>query len=396
MIFKRSLQQELVFYTTAVYASLVLVTLTFTLIRLLGQASAGRIDPQAVFVLVAYAIVNYQALILSLSVFVGTLLVFTRMWRDSEMTIWAASGVGIARFVTPTLRFAWPVAIVAATFSMVVAPWANREATAYRESFDKRDDLARIAIGQFRESGSGQRVFYVESGNENSALVNKLFIAETRPAQGNVPAKSSVVVAQTGKVLNEPDGDRYLVLDQGRRYEQVANRAELQWMSFDSYRVLIAEKPPEPEGFVPFKLRNTFELVRDPAPAARGELLWRVAGPLMTLLLALLAVPLSYFNPRSGRATPMVASVLLFLIYINVVATAQNNVQQGKWAVLAGFLGPHMAVLWLALVLLAWRSQVWMRLMGRMKPRSRAVFSPRSQEPNELNKLNKPKGLNHV
>ena len=383
MIFKRSLQQELVFYTSAVYASLVLVTLTFTLIRLLGQASAGRIDPQAVFVLVGYAIVNYQALILSLSIFVGTLLVFTRMWRDSEMTIWAASGMGIVRFVSPTLRFALPVALVAATFSMVVAPWANREATSYRETFDKRDDLARIAIGQFRESGSGQRVFYVASGNENSALVNQLFIAENRPAQGGAPAKSSVVVAQTGKVINEADGDRYLVLDQGRRYEQVANRAEQQWMSFERYRVLIAEKPPEPEGFVPYKLRGTLALLSDAAPAARGELLWRIAGPAMTLLLALLAVPLSYFNPRSGRATPMVASVLLFLIYINVVATAQNNLQQGKWQLLPALLGPHAVVLVLALVLLAWRSQVWMRVAGVVSPPSRFNSTPN-------------KGLSHV
>ncbi len=384
MIFKRSLQQELVFYTTAVYASLVLVTLTFTLIRLLGQASAGRIDPQAVFVLVAYAIVNYQALILSLSVFVGTLLVFTRMWRDSEMTIWAASGMGIVRFVAPTLRFALPVALVAATFSMVVAPWANREATSYRETFDKRSDLARIAIGQFRESGSGQRVFYVESGNENSSLVNKLFIAENRPAQGGVPAKSSVVVAQTGKIVNEADGDRYLVLDQGRRYEQVSNRAEQQWMSFESYRVLIAEKPPAPEGFVPFKLRNTLALLSDPSSTARGELLWRIAGPVMTLLLALLAVPLSYFNPRSGRATPMIVSILLFLIYINVIATAQNNLQQGKWPLLPALLAPHAIVLLLALLLLAWRSQVWMRLMGVFRTTSRVNFSSVADAPKGL------------
>ena len=153
MIFKRTLQSELIFYSSAVYAALLLVTLTFTLIRLLTQAVDGRIDPQPVFVLLGFAVVNYQAIVMSLSVFLGVLLVFGRMWRDSEMAIWQTSGLSLRSFVWPTLRFAIPVALLAALFSMLVAPWANRQAADFKDGFEKRDDLSRVATQQFHEGG---------------------------------------------------------------------------------------------------------------------------------------------------------------------------------------------------------------------------------------------------
>ena len=125
MLFKRALHKELIFYTLAVYAALVLVTLTFTLIRLLSQASLGKIDPTTVFVLLGFSVVSYQALVISLAVFLGTLLAFGRMWRESEMVVWQAAGLSLGGFVGPTLRFALPVALLAAVMNMVVSPWAK-------------------------------------------------------------------------------------------------------------------------------------------------------------------------------------------------------------------------------------------------------------------------------
>jgi lipopolysaccharide export system permease protein len=149
MIFKRTLQRDLIFYSTAVYAGLVLITLTFTLIKLLTQAGDGKIDPQSVFVLLGFAIINFQALMLSLSVFMGTLLVYSRMWRDSEMVVWQSSGLSLYQFIAPTIGFALPIALLAALFGLLIAPWANQQAYQYRDNFIQRQDISRIAAQQF-------------------------------------------------------------------------------------------------------------------------------------------------------------------------------------------------------------------------------------------------------
>ena len=385
MIFKRSLHRELLFYTLGIYATLFLATLTFTTIRLLGQASSGRIDPQSVFLLMGYALVNYQGFLLSMSVFLGTLLTFTRMWRDSEMVVWSASGLGLTRFVAPTLRFALPIALLAGLFTTVVAPWANRQAAYYKDAFEKRDDLARVAIGQFRESANGTRVFFVESGNEDNSLVNQVFLYSNHPktnaagtnAAGVATQSESVVVAQTAQIINEADGDRFLIMNKGRRYEQDtladAKKLGLRWMDFDTYKVLLAEKTPTDEAFQPYKLRSTLTLAAERSNPAIGELLWRISSPIAALLLAFLAIPLSYFNPRSGRATPIVTAILIFLIYYNALTTAQNGVQSGKWLFYKAAATPHLFVFILATLLLLWRSQ-WIgsqtsRIFRAMRPK---------------------------
>jgi lipopolysaccharide export system permease protein len=382
MIFKRTLQSELIFSRSAVYAALLLVTLTFTLIRLLTQAVDGRIDPQSVFILLGFAIVNLQAIVLSLSVFLGTLLVFSRMWRDSELTVWQSSGLSLRRFVWPTLRFAIPVAMLAALFSMLVAPWANRQAFEFIDSFEKRDDLSRVATQQFKESRDGTRLFYVGAVDEITQAASNLFIIERSPKN---PSIEGVVAAKSGRVVVETDGDRYLELSQGRRYQLPALNAapspttgkkpDVGLMTYEQYRVLMAEKPANAGGFVPYKQRSTAALVNDNERLARGELLWRVGTPIMCVLLALLAVPLSYFNPRSGKSAPLVLSTLIFVVYMNTVSISQNYLQSGKLKPLTALLTPHAAIFILAIVLLLWRSQWLMQVFGYTK---RAVLSKRA------------------
>ena len=45
------------------------------------------------------------------------------------------------------------------------------------------------------------------------------------------------------------------------------------------------------------------ELIDDPAAANRGELLSRIGTPVAALLLSLLAIPMSFVNPRAGVPT---------------------------------------------------------------------------------------------
>ena len=65
----------------------------------------------------------------------------------------------------------------------------------------------------------------------------------------------------------------------------------------------------------------------DPEDAA--ELQWRLAMPLSVIALLLLAVPLCRSSPRQGRYGPLVLSVLLFVLYYNLLGTAKVWVGNG-------------------------------------------------------------------
>lgn len=52
-------------------------------------------------------------------------------------------------------------------------------------------------------------------------------------------------------------------------------------------------------------------------------------------------IPLSYVNPRGGRATNIVAAILVYLVYSNFLGVSQAWVAQGKIGVGGGILVVH-------------------------------------------------------
>ncbi len=106
MLFQSTLRKELARSFGAALVVLVTIILTIVLIRTLGQASRGTVNPQDVMLLMAYATLGRLPTILSLSLFIAIVSVLSRLYRDSEMVVWLVSGKGMASFIGPLQRFA--------------------------------------------------------------------------------------------------------------------------------------------------------------------------------------------------------------------------------------------------------------------------------------------------
>jgi lipopolysaccharide export system permease protein len=96
-------------------------------------------------------------------------------------------------------------------------------------------------------------------------------------------------------------------------------------------------------------------LLRSPKPEDVAELQWRLSTPLSTLLLALLAVPLSRTTPRQGKYVKVVAAVLIFAFYYNITIVAKNWIEKGVLNAVPGIWWVQVSLAGLILVLL-WRS----------------------------------------
>ena len=112
MLFHSSIRKELSRSFGATLVVLVTIVMTMMLIRTLGLAAKGSVNPSEVFLVMTYTVLGYMPTILSLSLFIAIVGTLSRMYRDSEMVIWFSSGRGLIDFLRPLFGFAWPILVL--------------------------------------------------------------------------------------------------------------------------------------------------------------------------------------------------------------------------------------------------------------------------------------------
>ena len=359
MIFLRAAQREFANTAVAVFVALFAILISTVLIRLLGQAAGGRLASDAVLALIGFGSIAQLPIVLTLTLFIAILTTLSRSYRDSEMVVWFASGVPLTAWVKPVLYFTLPLVVVIAATTLVVAPWAQLKTVEFRIRSNDRDDAARVAPGVFRESAGGQRVFFVETGAGEDGRVKNVFV-NTRQH-----GRLGIMVSSEGYLKTDEDGARFVVLENGRRYEGSPGTPDYRVMEFRRYAVRIESPATRALPQKP-RMLSTGRLIGDPLPAYRGELAARIGTPVAAFLLALLAIPMSFVNPRAGRTNNLIAALLVYLIYTNALSISQAWITQSKIGFTTGLWAPHVAMVALLIVLFGrrlslisiWRKQV--------------------------------------
>lgn len=349
MIFQRALRRELVSTAGAVFTTLFTITITVMLIKILGRAAGGKVASQDVIALIGFAALKYLPIILILTAFIAVLVVVTRSYQDSEMVVWFASGMSLTRWIKPVMSFGIPIIIVTALLSFWVTPWANRESAAFQERFEKREDIAKVSPGKFQESSSADRIFFVEGVSGDATKVKNVFVNTVQNG------RTSIVVAREGTIAIDERGDKFLVMDQGRRYDGIASQADFRIMEFERYGVLVARQSKALVGDLSAKSLSTPALLANLNNFNSAELLWRMSQPIMGLLLMLLAIPLGFVNPRGGRSANLLIALLLFIIYSNMVSVLQASVVQQRLSLSTAWWPLHLVAAILIVVLFSWR-----------------------------------------
>lgn len=352
MIFQRTLQRELASVAGATFTVLFSILLVFTLIKILGEAAGGKVASSDVVALISFAALNYLPTVLILTSFISVLAVVTRSYRDSEMVVWFASGLSLARWISPVLQFGLPIVLLTAGLSFFATPWAQQKSAEYAERFKKREDVLKVAPGQFKESASSERIFFVEAVSDSTNTVQNVFV-NTSDKHGN-----TVVVAKEGVIETDAKGNRYLVLKNGRRYQGMPGRADFQSMEFERYSMRVGTQANAIGADLTVGSMSTMALLEKPNPATHAELLWRISLPVTCLLLMLLAIPLGFVNPRAGSSVNLIIALLIFFTYDNFNKLLETAVKQGKVAFPMAWWPLHLAAALFVLGLFAWRLNV--------------------------------------
>ncbi len=333
-IFQRALVRE--FATMGLYIFTILLgIIVFTqLVRLLGKSVSGTLAVDGVPALLGFGALNYLPVLLSLSLFLSILLTLTRSYRDNEMVVWFCSGIGLTQWIRPVLWVALPVVGVVALLSMVLSPWAMFQADEFKRRLDSRDDVSAATPGMFRESKQADRVFFIENVDVGKNRVGNIFVQSVQHG------KISTMVAKQGLQETATNGDRFLVLLNGRRYEGVPGQLDFRIVEFERYAMRI-EAAEIRRDFVRLQALSTLHLLQNRSNWNMSELQGRLGLPISALILALLAIPLSFVNPRAGRSLNLIMAVVIYMLYNNLINVTNAWVGQGKMGLVMGLLGIH-------------------------------------------------------
>ncbi|MGE5387009.1 MAG: LPS export ABC transporter permease LptF, partial [Betaproteobacteria bacterium] len=303
MIFERIIRREFVQAAAGISVALLAILTSTQLIRLLNEAAGGRVAPEAVLALLGFAALNFLPILLTLTLFVAILISLSRAYRDSEMVVWFSCGLPLTAWIRPVLKFSLPVVIAIGVLSSFLSPWANLKSTEYKEKLGARNDTSQVSPGAFREANKGQRVVFVEAMGSTLDQVRNVFVASMQEG------KMGVVMASSGHQEYADNGDRFMVLENGRRYEVEPGTPEFRIMEFERYAFRSEDSAVRSADPLPNRM-SLLELIQNDSDGNRGELLWRIGLPVSAILLALLAIPLSFVNPRAGRSANMLMAIL--------------------------------------------------------------------------------------
>ena len=348
MLFDSTLRRELARNFGATLVVILTIVLTMMLIRTLGQAAGGVISPQDVVLLLGYVALGHLPTMLALSLFVAVVATLSRMYRESEMTIWFASGVGLTRFVRPVLRVCWPVLLAIGVLALFVWPWQNLRGVELKERFERRSDLSRVTAGQFQTSSDGGRVFFIERDKTDASTGRNVFILSSQRDS------ESVTSANSGRIELLGD-DRFLQLTRGQQNEENLRTGEKTLARFEGYSARAGERVISGLDDLPPKARATLALLQEPTPRNQGELAWRLGLLLAAANMVLLGIGLAATNPRRASNWNLLFALMSFAIYYNVINLSQAWVAGGKIGMGTALILAHGGAFAIAIGLLWWR-----------------------------------------
>jgi lipopolysaccharide export system permease protein len=244
------------------------------------------------------------------------------------------------------------LAMVVASLSLVVRPWAYQKSYHIKAQAEAEFNLDKLEAGQFYTAEESGTVIFVERINRQQKRLEQVYFYRLDDQAVRVisarQAWQPVTNPFAPPVFKFLDGSAYQIDLSGKRdltlkFKELTVRLKGDEQQLNRYKS---------------KAAGTLQLARSKKPADLAEFQWRLTTPVTTLLLGILGVPLSRTPPRRGRHAKTVAAVLVFAVFYIFSIMARNWVEQGTVGAIPGVWWPDILLILLITVLLL-RPTMW-------------------------------------
>lgn len=341
----RYMLREFLISLSAVIGVLWLIYVATRFARYLAQAAVGNLPAEVIFNLLWLNSFGALSILLPIGTFLAVLLSLSRMSSDNELTVIAACGIDGNRILRNVVIFSGGMAILTGVLALFIVP----DVLSGRYEIEQKAKIAAnttgLVAGSFKESQDGDWTFYSQQLSEDKTHMENIFIEIHREE------KPLIFRAERGRFdIESETGDKYLVLEDGYRYEGNAGDLDFRIVEYATHSMLI-ERGESVQVREKHKSLPTSVLWERGEPQDLAEIQWRVSSAIMTVILSVIAITLAHTGPRQGRYAGFFPAVLVYVIYSNLLGVTRAWVEKGDLAPWFGAIWVHLLMLGIMLIL---------------------------------------------
>lgn len=266
------------------------------------------------------------------------------------MAAMGACGIGFKRLYRPLLMVTLPITLLMLVLTLYVMPPIARQGQLVKAGVQARSELSGLVAGRFNESKDGSSIMFMERQSNDGRFMENIFLH--RDEQDT----TSIETASRARHYQDKEGRSFMLFSNGQYYQGTPGQSDYRITRYETHAIHIPENELG-NAITRNDELSTAELWGSDNPNHRGELQWRLSIPLATLLLAVLALPLSYTTPRKGRYSKLALAILIYLMYSNLLGVGQTWVERQMVPSWLGIWWVHGFVL---VLILFW----WLRRSG--------------------------------
>ena len=301
-----------------VMLTLLAVLLTNQFARILGDVAKDKLPKDSVMDLILLSGLQYLTILIPIGLFLSILMALGRLYSNSEMSAMMACKVSSLGIFRPIILLTIPLVIISSWIAIDVGPKSILKIDKINNEAKRKLDLSSIEPGRFVVDKNLGTVIYAEEINESNELRN-VFLRYITP-EGEI----EVVTAEKGNQIDIEDEDqRFFVLKNGKRYIGTPGTTDYLIMEFQEHGIpYVLPKTRDVNTDVkslPFDM-----LITSDDSQRNAEFHWRIGIPISTLVLVLIAIPMSRSEPRQGQFSKIFSGILIFIIYYNLLSAGKS------------------------------------------------------------------------
>jgi lipopolysaccharide export system permease protein len=282
-------------------------------------------------------------MILPIAVFVAALVALNRLHTEQEIVVCFAGGMSRWQVVSPAIRLASTIAVLALIMNLWVQPLAYR---ALRQVlFDVKTDLAATLVreGEFTQPVPGLTVY--AQTIDNTGEMHNIFIHQTKE-----DGTATTYIANTGRVVQRVGGPVLLLHDEST--QRFSPRGVLNFLTTPEYPFELSQLN-DPDELIHYKssdrymhelfypdLQQAWEKRNRKSLLAEGN--GRIATPLYNIAFMAMALSAiiggSFSRLGYGRRIAIVSATAVFVRILGFVA--QSAADSAVWMNVLQYLIP--------------------------------------------------------
>ena len=327
--------RDFVVYLLLILGAFVVLGLVFNLFELLNDILRNRVAWLTVGEFLASSLPSaiYYPMA-PMSVLIAVLITFGLMEKANEITAMKATGISIYRVVVPVLALAGIIAAGLFFFNEYYLPAVNRQQEALRNTIKGKPAQTFLRPDRMWMMGARSTIYYYEFFDADRNSFGNISVFEFDPASFSLKRRIFAARAHW-----EPELDRF-VFEQG--WTRSFNGPAIQdFHPFDVSTFKELEETPayfkkeiklytemsssELSRYIADMQRSGFEVTR-----LRVQLQEKFAYPLITLVMAVLAVPFSLRAAKRGALAGVAVALGIAIVYFMVsrLFEAMGNLNQ--------------------------------------------------------------------